>query len=184
MIQPFTFVGGDTGTWRVVGIAPVIGEPLAQVARIAIVNRNLDSLPSGAQWLLRGVTSHERYVTRNEHELLGAKTPPLGRTEATCAALIPIKKSASWWELAQDERRSIFETRSEHIKVGLQYLPAVARRLHHCRDMSEPFDFLTWFEYASSDSDAFEELVGRLRRTDEWTYVEREVHIRLIRDVA
>jgi hypothetical protein len=26
----------------------------------------------------------------------------------------------------------------------------VARRLHHCRDLgeSEPFDFLTWFEYS------------------------------------
>jgi chlorite dismutase len=181
MIQPFTFVGGDFGTWRVAGIAPVIGEPLAHVTRVAIVNRSLDSLPSGAKWVLRGVASHERYVTRDEHELLAAKTPPLGRTEATCAALIPIKKSASWWELAQDERRSIFEARSEHIRVGLQYLPAVARRLHHCRDLGEPFDFLTWFEYAPSDSNAFEELVGRLRRTDEWTYVEREVDIRLIR---
>jgi chlorite dismutase len=181
-VQPFTFVGGEAGTWRVAEIRPVIGEPLAQVARLAIVNGSVDSLPAGAKWLLRGVTSHERYVTRDEHQLLADKTPALGRTEATCAALIPIKKSAAWWDLAQDERRSIFETRSDHIKTGLQYLPAVARRLHHCRDLGEPFDFLTWFEYGPSDSEAFEELVSRLRRTDEWTYVEREVDIRLIRE--
>ncbi|HLQ29224.1 MAG TPA: hypothetical protein VK140_08310 [Ktedonobacteraceae bacterium] len=44
-----------------------------------------------------------------------------------------------------------------------------------------PFDFLTWFEYASTDANAFEELVGKLRETEEWTYVEREVDIRLAR---
>jgi chlorite dismutase len=180
--RAFSFVGGDAGTWRVERISAVIGDPLEQVARVAVVNRSLDSLPLGAKWLLRGVTSHERYVTRHEHELLAAKTPPLGRAEATCAALIPIKKSATWWELAQDERRTIFESRSEHIKTGLQYLPAVARRLHHCRDLGEPFDFLTWFEYAPANSDEFEKLVDRLRRTEEWTYVEREVDIRLIRE--
>src|SRR5262245_57946243 len=145
MVRPFTFVGGDAGIWRVVRMGPVIGESLPEVARIPIVTGSLDWLPPGARWLLRGTTSHQRYVTRDEHELLAARTPPLDRAEATCAALIPIKKSVSWWELAQDERRSIFEVRSEHIKVGLQYLPTVARRLHHCRDLGEPFDFLTWF---------------------------------------
>src|SRR2546428_7160638 len=32
------------------------------------------------------------------------------------------------------------------------YLPAIARRLYHCRDLGEPFDFLTWFEYAPADA--------------------------------
>ncbi len=63
----------------------------------------------------------------------------------------------------------------------MKYLPAIARRLHHCRDLGEPFDFLTWFEYAPKHSEAFEELVGRLRETEEWVYVEREVDIRLTR---
>ena len=65
--------------------------------------------------------------------------------------------------------------------MGLEYLPAVARRLHHSRDLEGPFDFLTWFEYAPRDAEAFEELVGRLRETEEWAYVEREVDIRLAR---
>src|SRR5215471_12400037 len=61
------------------------------------------------------------------------------------------------------------------------YLPAVARRLHHSRELGEPFDFLTWFEYAPEHADAFEEMVRRLRSTAEWRYVEREVDIRASR---
>ncbi len=131
--------------------------------------------------MLRGVTSHEQYATRAEHDRLAAVQPPLDRAGATRAALIPIAKSTEWWELSQDERRAIFEEDSHHIAIGLEFLPAIARRLYHCRDLGEPFDFLTWFEYARADAAAFEELVRRLRRTPEWNYVEREIDIRLAR---
>src|SRR5262249_29681014 len=123
-----------------------------------------------------------RYVTKREQEKLQASQTPLGRPEATCAALIPIKKSAQWWTLAQDERRAILEARSHHIEMGLRYLPQIARRLHHGYDLGEPFDFLTWFEFAPAHAAAFEELVSALRKTEEWAYVEREVDIRLIRE--
>ena len=67
--------------------------------------------------------------------------------------------------------------------VGLKYLPGVARRLHHCRDLgaSEPFDFLTLFDFAKTDANAFDDLVAELRATEEWKFVEREVDIRLVR---
>ncbi len=100
---------------------------------------------------------------------------------ATCAALIPIRKTETWWTMAQDERRKIFETKSHHTETGLKYLPAIARKLYHCRDIGQPFDFLTWFEYAPEDSDKFEELVKSLRETEEWKYVDREIDIRLIK---
>jgi chlorite dismutase len=103
------------------------------------------------------------------------------RPQATRAALIPIRKTAAWWDLAQGERRAIFEEQSHHIGIGMQYLPAVARRLHHSRELGEPFDFLTWFEYAPEHADAFEELVRRLRSTAECRYLEREVDIRASR---
>ena len=106
----------------------------------------------------------------------------LGRPEATCAALIPIKKSAAWWELTQEERRQIFEDKSHHIASSLKYLPAIARQLYHCRDLGEPFDFVTWFEFEPADAEAFEELVTMLRATEEWRYVEREVDIRVERE--
>ena len=67
------------------------------------------------------------------------------------------------------------------MKTGLKYLPAIARRLHHCRDLneSEPFDFLTLFDYAQADSAAFEDMVSELRATEEWKFVDREIDIRL-----
>ena len=71
---------------------------------------------------------------------------------------------------------------SRHISIGLEYLPGVARRLYHCREFGESFDFLTWFEYPPSESGAFERLVERLRATREWHYVNRELDIRLVRD--
>jgi chlorite dismutase len=112
---------------------------------------------------------------------LALKQAGLARPEATRAALIPIRKTPAWWELAQDERRAIFEEQSRHIGIGLEYLPAVSRRLHHSRELGEPFDFLTWFEYTPEHADAFEDLVKRLRQTREWQYVDREVDIRLSR---
>jgi chlorite dismutase len=130
---------------------------------------------------LRGVTSNERYVERHERDALSAVQEPLGRDSARCASLIPISKSDEWWGLTQDERRAIFEDRSHHIASGLEYLPAVARRLHHCRDLGEQFDFLTWFEFAPDAAGRFDELLGRLRATEEWAYVVREVEIRLSR---
>ncbi len=151
-------------------------------SRVEIVNDNLTQLPPQATWAYRGVVSNQRYTNQSELESLKAIQPPLGRKEATFAVLIPLTKSAAWWDLAQDERRSIIDERSTHIATGLRYLPAIARRLHHSRDLGEPFDFVTWFEFAPSDSSRFDELVAALRETEEWRYVEREIEVRLILD--
>jgi hypothetical protein len=179
----FSFVGGGTGTWRVLSMNTLLGEPLADVERVDIVPGAISPMPGAAAWVLRGLTSNERYVTRAEKDELVAKQPGLGRPEATCAAIIPIRKTAAWWGLTQDERRGVFEERSNHIATGLRYLPAVARRLHHCRDVSEhePFDFVTWFEFAPPDAAAFDGLLAELRASEEWRYVDREIDIRLTR---
>jgi hypothetical protein len=175
-----TFVGGRHGPWHVERLEAVVGDGLARVAQVAMVEAP-GTLPSDGVWQLRGVTSNERYTERHESDLLVARQQGLGRPEASRAALIPIKKTEAWWALAQDERRAIFEDRSRHIARGLEVLPAVARRLHHGRDLGEPFDFLTWFEYAPDAAPAFEDLVAALRSTAEWAYVEREIDIRLAR---
>ena len=176
-----TFVGGPSGLWRVERLQTVVGEPISLVPRLAVVDGDSSAVPDDGVWYLRGVTSNQRYTERREQGLLVARQAALGRPEATRAALIPIKKASSWWELAQDQRRAIFEDRSRHIGRGIEVLPAVARRLHHGRDLGEPFDFLTWFEYAPAAAPAFEELVAGLRTTEEWAYVEREIDIRLTR---
>jgi len=177
-----TFAGGAIGSWRVERMKAVTGPPLPLVTRVDVVEGRDSPLPRAAVWFLSGITSEERYVKRAEHDMLESLQPPLGRSEATRAALIPIRKSNAWWQLSQDERRELFEEQSHHIATGLNYLPAIARRLLHSRDLGEPFDFLTWFEYSPIDIGAFDELVRKLRRTREWDYVDRELDIRLRRD--
>jgi hypothetical protein len=128
-----TFAGGDAGAWRVVDQRAVVGEPLPLVARLAVRERGATepfAPVAGSAWQLHGVTSYERYVQTEERAAL-QRQPPLGRPEATRAALIPITKAPAWWALPQDERRAIFAERSRHIATGLRYLPAVARRLYH-----------------------------------------------------
>ena len=180
-----TFRGGQSGELRVTAFSAVKGAPLAAVASLSVIHSEaiaLPLLPSPTSWRLAGVASHVRYTERAEKEQLAAVQARLGRPEATCAALIPIKKSAAWWELTQEERRQIFEDKSHHIAGSLKYLPAIARQLYHCRDLGEPFDFLTWFEFEPAHAEMFEELVGMLRATEEWNYVEREVDIRVERE--
>ncbi|MEO6734247.1 MAG: chlorite dismutase family protein [Ferruginibacter sp.] len=175
----FDFIGGSTGDWEITKMETVIGEAIQAASHLKIVSSNLQKSTEGL-WTIKGLVSNVRYAEKGEIEKLTAVQAGLGRIGTTCAALIPIKKNETWWSLAQDERRRIFENKSHHTQTGLKYLPAIARKLYHCRDIVEPFDFLTWFEYAPGHSDAFEELVAALRSTEEWKYVEREIDIRLI----
>jgi hypothetical protein len=180
-IPRVTFVAAESGEWRIERILAIRGETLPPADALTRSEGPDFVAPPEAAWVLRGVRSNERYVESDEKRRLGAIQEGLGRETSLLATLIPICKSAAWWELAQDERRAIFEERSAHIALGLRYLPAIARRLYHGRDLGEPFDFLTWFEYAEADAAAFDELVGRLRETEEWRYVLREVEVRVRR---
>ena len=180
----FSFVAGQSGPWRIEQCRALRGEPLPAAARLIVTAVPQTDQQSDSAWLLIGVTSNERYVERHEKVALMSKQEGLGRATSTRAALIPIRKTAAWWALPQDERRHILETQSRHIAIGLGYLPGVARRLHHCRDLEtqQPFDFLTWFEYAPSEEPAFDELLRALRASPEWQYVDREVDVRLVRE--
>lgn len=182
----YTFVGGKSGPWKVLSCNPVKGEPLPPAERMDVVQGKPTPPPADASWMLQGVTSNERYVTRDEKSQLVNKQVALGRPEARYATLIPIRKNAAWWSMTQDERRAVMEDRSRHIQTGLKYLPGVARRLHHCRDLTEPepFDFLTFFDYPGSERTAFEDLLTALRSTEEWQYIEREVDVRLVRELT
>ncbi len=172
------FKGGDVGPWAITSIHTVKGETLGNASHL-LMTETTTLKSNGGVWTLKGFDSNLRYTESQEKEELLAVQQGLGRPEARCAALIPIRKNEAWWELAQDERRAIFEKQSHHTETGLKYLPAIARKLFHCRDIGQPFDFLTWFEYAPSHAGAFEELVATLRKTEEWKFVDREVDIRL-----
>src|SRR5262249_2866389 len=149
------FVAGSSGIWRIERITAVAGESLPPAERLLVIEGPEAQRPLEGSWILRGTTSNSRYTNREELNALSVKQEMLLRPQATRAALIPIRKTEAWWDLAQDERRAIFEEQSRHIGIGMEYLPAVARLLHQTRELGEPFDFLTWFEYAPEHANAF-----------------------------
>jgi hypothetical protein len=176
------FSGGDAGNYIITSMQALVGEGLASASHL-LVSPTPPAAGPVAKFALHGVVRNERYQTQREKGDLVSVQSAIGRPPCVRGALIPIQKSAAWWNLSQDERRAIFEERSAHIAVGRRALPAVARRLHHCRDLEIPgeFDFLTWFDFAPEDEPIFDDLLAALRATEEWRYVSREVEIRLTR---
>lgn len=181
-----TFVGGKTGSMLVVSQTTISGQPIARVDGIDMITGIAADLPADAAWALHGVTSNDRYTTRVEKTELTSKQAPVGRPEATSAALILLRKRAEWWALTQDERRTILEEDSHHIAIGMRYLPAVARRLLHCRDLDDeaPFDFIGFLDFAPESEVAFDKMLDQLRATREWSFMDREIDIRLTKDKA
>lgn len=179
-----TFVGGRTGSMLVTSQETLSGQPIARVEAIEMMPGIALGMPAGAVWVLRGIASNDRYTTRAEKSELICKQVAVGRPEATKAALFLLRKRAEWWALSQDERRAVLEEDSHHIAIGMRYLPAVARRLLHCRDLDEeaPFDFIGFLDFAPESEAAFDEMVTKLRATREWSFMEREIDIRLTRE--
>lgn len=175
-----TILGGPKGNFTVHSQKTIVGIALAPVSHILVTKLGVPAEHSHS-WRLQGVISNIRYAEKAERAILAAKQEGLGRSDCDCAALLPIKKTDAWWNLAQDERRKIFEDQSRHIEANLKYLPAIARQLYHSRDFGEEFDFLTWFEYRSEHQALFDEMIHAFRKTEEWKYVEREIDFRLIR---
>ncbi len=176
----FDFIGGDSGPWKVTKMNTLKGLPLEKVSHIKRQPNSILKSNEGT-WALKGVISNLRYTEKGEKEKLIALQEDIGRASATHMAMIPMRKSESWWALAQDERRKIFENKSHHTQTGLKYLPEIARKLYHSRDLGEPFDFITFFEFKPEHANYFDELLGYLRSTEEWTFVDREIDIRMIR---
>ena len=181
--RAFSFIAGGEGGLRVLSHTTLSGPPLARADAIQMVPGVVADLPAGAVWALHGVATNDRYTTREEKSELMAKQAPIGRAEATSSALILLRKNAEWWAMTQDERRQILEAQSHHIAIGMRYLPAVARRLLHCRDLDQeaPFDFLGFLDFAPADAAAFDDMLAQLRATREWSFMDREIDIRLTR---
>jgi hypothetical protein len=176
-----TFTGGRTGSMFVLSQDTLLGECIARVDAVEMLAGVGPDLPADARWSFHGVTSNDRYTTRSEKAELVGKQVPIGRSEANRAALILLRKNAEWWALTQDERRAILEEESHHIAIGMRYLPAVSRRLLHCRDLGvdAPFDFIGFLDFAPESEAAFDAMLVQLRATREWSYMEREIDIRL-----
>jgi hypothetical protein len=126
------------------------------------------------------VTSNLCYTTRDEKERLSAIQPALGRAGAGRAALIPLKKArcgGTWRRTnAAGSSKTSRATRlsicviSPRSRAGC-IIPVIS---------GKPFDFITWFDYAPEHERDFDALLAELRASEEWTYVEREIDIRLV----
>lgn len=162
------FYGSSDGIWRVSRQQAVIGEDIERVSHIA------QHPPAAWAWMLNGITSNLRYTTRQERHSLTAPFADVAPQPTDRAVLIPIRKTAAWWALAQDERLEIYR-RGRHTPIGLDHLPRVRRTLFHCRELGGPFDFLTWFEFDQGYDHGFQQLLDDLRACEEWAYVDREV---------
>lgn len=75
----FSFMGGDAGLWRVAAMNAMVGESLPAASRLAIASGAEISPGLHAAWVLRGITSNERYVVREERSQISAKLLGLGR---------------------------------------------------------------------------------------------------------
>jgi hypothetical protein len=169
------FRGGDRGAWQVVAHTTLRGPAMPVFDRLDIG----PDAAGTAIWQARGFTSNLRYTTAQERTELLTNGAPADRRDR-CAVLIPMSKDAAWWAMAQDERLAVY-ARSGHTRIGLAVLPAVFRKLYHCRDLGEAFDFLTWFEFAPDDEPAFDDMLLKLRASEEWNHVSAESEVRLRR---
>jgi hypothetical protein len=176
----FHYIGGTTGSWRVSTIASISGMPLPPVTHIDIAHGALDRAPAGANWVLHCIASNTRFVTREEPRRLPSDPPRMGRFSESCAALVLVRKSRGWWNLGLSEQQQMLEVPSRNIRGRLSFLPAMMRRMQYRTNVREPFDFVTWFEYAPQDASIFDDLVTAMRSSEDWHYVEREIVIKMV----
>lgn len=163
----------------------IIGAPIADLAHgwhvTRVESQSERSFTGTAEIAFEGIVQHLAYARAAEQRRLEAVSAGPRRG---MAVLIPIRKSAAWWALAADERAAHFRRSSNspgHIGIGEPFARKVHRRLYHARYLpGSSWDFLTYFEFHTEDTDKFRELVHSLRdtkRNPEWSYVERETEI-------
>lgn len=134
----------------------------------------------------RGVTGHLEYTSAAQVARLSEAKAEYPGSPDTVAVLIPIRKTAAWWNLPQDRRQSHFTpstAHAGHTAIGEPYVDRVFRRLYHSRYQGEhpvDYDFLTYFEFEKADAPRFRELLGKLRDNavnPEWAYVDLEFEV-------
>jgi hypothetical protein len=110
----FSFVGGAVRGWTVLRATAVKGASLPAVSHLS-VSAGASTVPAEG-CVLRGVTSHERYATRAEHDHLAAASPVLGRADlvADCvrhpSGTASSAKSTSDWPAADSADRPLYQT--------------------------------------------------------------------------
>ena len=137
---------------------------------------------------LEGATRNPRYSSAEMAHYANRGAPPRrsGRL-ARNAIIIPVRKSAEWWQKSTLERHSYFYPHVDHAsaspvkghaQAAEKGIPSLFRRIYHNPDGYErpnEFDFLTYFECDDEALPVFEQVMTSLRdfhQNPEWRYVE------------
>jgi hypothetical protein len=172
----------------VVGPAPAIGPGLAG-AMLRVESGEPVKLPgidAGLQF--RGTAQHLNYTGAGQRVDLEARSRGPIEEPGTVCVMIPIAKSAAWWQLPVEERTASFQRGAEHhqhVAIGAPYVERIYRKLYHSRycggpESPIPYDFVTYFEFPEAETGAFQELLAGLRdpkRNPEWAYVTNEFEV-------
>ena len=115
---------------------------------------------------LVGITKALNYITKEKSPELntGLSAATYTGEAPRYAIMIPVKKSAEWWNLTDQQRLKEMQT---HTNPTLPYLVNVRRKLYHSTGIADT-DFITYFETA--DLAAFNNLLISLARVPENKY--------------
>ena len=137
--------------------------------------------------ILDGVERLPRYSSAEMHKF--AYKPALSRQSGRLSGnsvIMPMSKTAAWWEKSALERHSYFYPHHEdssgspvrgHAKAAEAGISKVFRRLYHNPDgyqRPNEFDFITYFECTDENMPVFDQICRALRderQNPEWKYV-------------
>lgn len=137
--------------------------------------------------VLEGAERLPRYSSAEMHTF--AYKPALSRQSgrvARNAVIVPMSKTAEWWQKSALERHLYFYPHHEdssgspvkgHAKAAEAGIPKVFRRLYHNPDgyqRPNEFDFITYFECTDDNLPVFDQICRALRderQNPEWKYV-------------
>ncbi len=136
--------------------------------------------------VLEGAERTTRYTSAEMHNYAYKKALPRssGRS-ARNAIIIPMSKSAEWWDKSALERHSYFYPHKDstgtpvkgHAQAAEAGIPKIFRRLYHNPDgyqRADEFDFITYFECTDESLPVFDQICRALRdpgQNPEWQYV-------------
>lgn len=124
--------------------------------------------------LMHGLTKKANYVPGFPDQLKADLKVTSDPGQKPYAIVVPIRKSADWWGLDQEQRAAMMQ---EHTEATLPYLKTVKRKLYHSSGLDD-LDFITYFE--TSKLEDFHSLVLALEKVKEFQYTRRFGHPTLI----
>lgn len=115
---------------------------------------------------LVGITKPLGYISKDKSPALNASLTAVtySAEPPRYAVVIPVKKSAEWWNLPETQRLKELES---HTSPTLPFLVNVKRKLYHSTGLDDT-DFITYFETA--DLGAFHSLLLSLAKVPENRY--------------